>query len=243
LAYGVTVEAFRSGQKTWHAEIDWFQRHNGWMQSSTPQPPAHSDGLLANWNISWSTLGLAPPASLIDELLSAWAEPSRHYHSLQHLTECIAWFERTKDTAERPAEVALALWFHDAIYDVQAHDNEQRSANWARDALHAACVPEDVTTRIHALVMATQHQTVLQGRDTELLVDIDLAILGASPARFAEYEQQIRAEYAYVPPTLFEPRRRDILRRFFECEPLYSTAAMHAACEARAKTNLLSAIG
>ena len=204
--------------------------------------PRHDD-LLANWNLSWSTLGPTPPAGLVEALLSAWAESSRHYHALQHLAECIAWFEREKDTAERPAEVALALWFHDAIYDVHAHDNEQRSADWARDALHAARLPEDATARIHALVMATQHHAVPQGRDAELLVDIDLAILGAPPVRFAEYEQQIRTEYSYVPSALFEARRRHLLQRFFEREPLYATEGMRAACEAQAKSNLRTAIG
>jgi len=213
------------------------------MQCTLPKSHALPDGLLANWNDSWSALGLTPPSGLVDVLLSAWAEPSRHYHSLQHLAECITWFEHEKDTAEHPAEVALALWFHDAIYDARAHDNEQRSADWARDALQAAGAPDDVTARVHPLVMATQHHAVPQGRDAKLLVDIDLAILGAPPARFAEYEHQIRAEYSYVPSALFEPRRREILQRFLEREPLYATAGMRAACEAQAKFNLRIAIG
>jgi len=155
----------------------------------------------------------------------------------------MAWFEREKHRAERPAEVALALWFHDAIYDVHAHDNEQRSADWACDALQSAKAHDDVTTRVQALVMATQHHAVPQGHDAQLLVDIDLGILGTAPARFAEYEQQIRAEYAYVPSAIFEPRRREILQRFFEREPLYATAGMRSACEAQAKSNLRTAIG
>jgi len=39
--------------------------------------------------------------------------------------------------------------------------------------------------------------------DTALLTDIDLAILGAPTARFADHERRIRAEYAWVAPEVF----------------------------------------
>lgn len=201
------------------------------------------DTLLANWRATWATLGLSSSPALFGTLMTAWAEPQRHYHSLQHLAECIAWFEREKDAAERPAEIALALWFHDAIYDVHAHDNEERSADWARDALIAAGVSVDAAARIHSLILATRHDAVPEGHDAKLLVDIDLSVLGAQTDRFDEYERQIRAEYAHVPPEVFEPRRRNILRHFFDRDPLYTTPGMHAACEAQAKRNLRKAIG
>ena len=65
---------------------------------------------------------------LCGALLAAYAEPQRHYHSTQHLAECLHGFETVRHLAQRPAEVALALWFHDAVYDVQRHDNEAQSA-------------------------------------------------------------------------------------------------------------------
>lgn len=201
------------------------------------------DALLENWRSAWATLELTPPADLFDALLTAWAEPQRHYHSMQHLLECIAGFERERTAAERPAEVALALWFHDAVYDVQGHHNEQRSAGWACTALIAHGAPRDVADRVHALVMATLHDAAPQGRDAELLIDIDLSILGAPAARFAEYEQQIRAEYAHVPIEIFELRRRKVLQSFVDRDPLYAMPGMRAACEAQAKRNLLAAIG
>lgn len=201
------------------------------------------EALRDNWNAAWRALGVAhADEALCIELQRRYGEPQRHYHTLQHLGECLAWFEREKEAAEHPAEVALALWFHDAVYDVHAHDNEARSADWARGAILSAGVPADAAERVHALVMATRHDAVPEGRDAELLVDIDLSILGADPARFDEYERQVHAEYAFVPDEVRRPRRRAILQRFLAREAIYATPRMHALLEARARANLTRSI-
>ncbi|MBT2301147.1 N-methyl-D-aspartate receptor NMDAR2C subunit [Variovorax paradoxus] len=198
----------------------------------------------ASWLDAWRELGVAAPdEALLAELLAHYSGPHRAYHTLQHLDECLAGLARERSNAERPAEIALALWFHDAIYDVHRHDNEARSADWAQHALRAAGVAEDAARRVHAPVMATRHDAQPEGTDAQLLVDIDLSILGAPAARFAEYERQIRVEYAHVPPEVFEPRRREILGRFLARDPLYLTASVRARLETQARLNLQKAIG
>ena len=198
--------------------------------------------LRASWTEAWRALGASADDALLAELLARYGEAQRAYHTLQHLGECLVHLARERDGAERPAEVALALWFHDAIYDVQRHDNEARSADWARQAALRAGLPPEVAERLHALVMATRHDVQPVGADARLLVDIDLAILGATPARFAEYERQIRIEYAHVPPAVFEPRRRQILGGFLARDPLYLTAPMRIRLEAAARANLGRAV-
>lgn len=197
----------------------------------------------ANWHQAWQALGVAAPDdALCSELQRRYAEPQRHYHTMQHLGECLGWFEREKALAEHPGEVALALWFHDAVYDVHAHDNEARSAYWAREALRAAGAGEAAAERVHALVMATCHDAVPEGRDAELLIDIDLSILGAERARFDEYERQVGEEYGFVPAAVRLPRRRAILQRFLDRDAIYATPRMHALLEARARANLQRSI-
>jgi predicted metal-dependent HD superfamily phosphohydrolase len=90
--------------------------------------------------------------------------------------------------------------------------------------------------------MATRHQAQPEDADARLLVDIDLSILGAPAERYAEYERRIRAEYAHVPPALFETRRREILASFLAREPLYLTPSIRARLEAQARINLRQAI-
>jgi predicted metal-dependent HD superfamily phosphohydrolase len=78
--------------------------------------------------------------------------------------------------------------------------------------------------------------------DEQLLVDIDLAILGASEARFLEYERQIREEYGFVPGWLFRRKRRAILRSFLKRPRIFSTQHFNASLEQRARANLARAM-
>jgi predicted metal-dependent HD superfamily phosphohydrolase len=190
------------------------------------------------WHAPWRGLGIAAPEGLLEELLGRYSEPHRAYHTLQHLDECFAALEPARHLAERLAEAELALWFHDAIYDPRAGDNEERSARWAEQALLAAGVASEISERVGALVLATRHDAVPEGRDARLLVDVDLAILGASEPRFAEYERQVRDEYAWVPDDAFRRGRARILRSFLERPSLYGTEWFSERLEARARENL-----
>ena len=197
------------------------------------------DYFLLSWQRAWTGIGAAGEGgALFAQLMAAYAEPQRHYHTQQHLGECLSAFDGACALAEHPAEVEIALWFHDAVYAIKGHHNEQRSADWARDALRDAGVDTGSAQRVHDLVMATRHTAVPSGQDERLLVDIDLSILGAERARFDEYEQQIRREYAYVPGFLFRRKRREILKGLLDRPAIYSTPHFHDRLEARARDNL-----
>ncbi|MEY8688494.1 MAG: N-methyl-D-aspartate receptor NMDAR2C subunit [Leptothrix sp. (in: b-proteobacteria)] len=195
-----------------------------------------------SWHRTWNHLGLSAPPGLREQLLAAYGEPHRHYHGLQHLEECIARLDESIHLAARPGEVEMALWFHDAIYDLQGKDNERRSADWACRELAACGAAEPVIRRIDNLIMATCHAAVPLDPDQQLLVDIDLAILGAPPARFAEYNRQIMAEYAWVPDALYRSKRREVLHGFLSRPFIYSTGHFRARLERQARANLLGAI-
>ena len=136
----------------------------------------------------------------------------------------------------------MALWFHDAIYDPKAAENELRSAEWAARALAEAGVASEARARVHALVMATRHAAEAVGVDEQLLVDVDLAILGADRERFDEYEVEVREEYAWVPGPVFRHKRRGILSEFLARARIYATAPFAERFEEMARANLAHAI-
>ena len=160
----------------------------------------------------------------MERLLARYAEPHRRYHSQQHLHECLVHLRPALHLTEHPGEVEIALWFHDAIYELKARRTTRRKARSGQRALWRQRGFRPTCERVVALVMATRHAASPTAPDAQLLVDADLAILGATPERFAEYERQIREEYAWVPGWIFRRKRRAVLRQFLEREPLYATA-------------------
>lgn len=202
------------------------------------QLPSHS---VTRWRQLWRALGATEcDDALYHELLARYQAPERHYHTIDHLEDMLVLWQR-HEQALRPqhaAEVEIAIWFHDAIHDPLRGDNERRSAVWARSALAAAAVPDDACTRVELLIMATRHADVPADHDAQILADLDLAILAASPERFEEYEHQIRAEYAEVPVTTYREKRREILERFLARPRIFQTQLFNHACERQARTNL-----
>ena len=196
------------------------------------------------WQAMWQAFGVQHPnPQLLAQLLARWAEPHRKYHSTEHLNACLRHFAQMQQAAERPHEVQMALWFHDAVYELGRADNEQRSADWARDAMLAAGIDADVAQRVHALVTVTRHDCAPTTQDAEVLLDIDLAILGQPGRVFERYEAQIADEFAAVPLAQRRSRRRAILQQFLDRPHIYHTALFHSLYEAQARANLAWSIG
>lgn len=159
----------------------------------------------------WTSLGVPSDAALFVRLIECYSEPHRHYHTMQHIEECFTLLESLRSNADRPHEIAIALWFHDAIYDTKRKDSEDRCAQWAREVLLAKQLASAVVGRVSQLILVTKHAASPTGRDAAVLVDIDLAILGAPQSRFDEYEIQVGKEYAWVPSILYRHERRKVL--------------------------------
>jgi predicted metal-dependent HD superfamily phosphohydrolase len=193
----------------------------------------------AHWHASWQALARCAPApDLLAALTRRYQEPHRHYHTLQHLDACLRHLSGLHALAQRPHEVALALWFHDAIYDIGASDNEQRSADWAQAAVLECGGEQDAAERVHAAIMVTRHDQAPDTADQQILLDVDLAILGATAAVFDGYEQQIGREYQAVAPAAFRANRRRILQGFLDRPRIYHTAFFRETREAQARANL-----
>ena len=137
----------------------------------------------------------------------------------------------------------LAIWFHDAVYDPRAADNEERSAQLAQAWLGAVRAEPALVDAVGRLILATKKHDASLHADAALLVDVDLSILGQPPARFWEYEAQIRGEYSWVLPDVFSVKRAEILDGFLARARIYQTDDFFHRLEAQARINLKSSVG
>lgn len=187
------------------------------------------------------------PARLIDGIHQRYNESERHYHSWAHIEALLCHYERWRDRLHRPEPVLWALYWHDAVYDPRAKDNEELSAQLLeREAVNeldkndidfAAAIIRATAT--HAL---TADLTTEDEADMALFLDMDLSILGAPESVFDRYEQDIRAEYSFVPEEAYRAGRGAVLKRFLERQRIYFTDAAHAAWDEAARANMRRAL-
>lgn len=196
------------------------------------------------WAQLWRQVSAATGDSqpIYRELASLYSQPHRHYHNLHHIAECLAEFDSARHPVSQPVAVELALWFHDAIYDTRAQDNEERSAELATRRIADAGGNAELSKAVTALVLATKTHEPSAHPDAPLVVDVDLSILGQPKERFQEYEVQIRREYAWVPEETFAAKRAEILERFLARKRIYTTDHFLAKYERQARTNLQGSI-
>jgi predicted metal-dependent HD superfamily phosphohydrolase len=182
------------------------------------------------------------PVPCFKRLTAAYSEPHRRYHNLRHITECLQEFDVVRNLATSAESVELAIWFHDAIYDTRAQDNEEKSAAWAVEFLENAGVAASLVEKVSNLVLATKSHDVGIDEDAPVLVDVDLSILGQSQERFWEYEAQIREEYSWVEENMFAEKRGEILTSFLKRERIYFTDWFYRHYEEQARRNLQASI-
>jgi len=188
----------------------------------------------------WTALGARGHGrDTLLRLRAAYEEPHRAYHTARHIGACLRLLDdaEVRAAAEHVLEVEAAIWFHDAVYDTHASDNEDRSARMMEEALGGAGVAAEVIARIAAHVRATKaHEP--DSADGQLVIDVDLSILGESPEVFARFEEEVRREYAWVEETAYVAGRTAVLRGFAARPFIYGTPLFRDRYEARARANI-----
>ncbi|TDD89361.1 HD domain-containing protein [Actinomadura rubrisoli] len=187
----------------------------------------------------WTALAGPHTRHIGTELDTRYGEPHRRYHTREHLVAVLDLVDELAGDAAHPDTVRLAAWFHDAVYDPERADNEERSARLAARMLADTDLPPETVEDVARLVrLTTTHAPGDDDRDGQVLCDADLAFLGAEPERYAAYAAAVREEYAFVPEELFRAGRAEVLTGLLALPTLFHTRAARERFEARARHNL-----
>ena len=178
------------------------------------------------------------PVQFWRELEKNYAQKKRYYHTLTHIESMLRLAEENRAAVEDWDVFALAIFYHDAVYQVLKSDNEEKSAALAESRLTQLGFSKDRIDACSALILATKTHQLSTNETCNLLLDIDLFVLGASWERYEEYAGQIRREYAIYPDFLYKPGRKKVLERFLERDFIFKTLAFRTRLEAQARGNL-----
>lgn len=189
-----------------------------------------------------ATMGLPDDEETFASLVAAYAQSHRHYHNADHIAACFKHLDIVSKLADKPAEIEIALWFHDAVYDPYSASNERDSADWARKFLQDNAIAADQISRVEKLIMVTAGHGAASSGDEKLMIDIDLSILGECPEVYDRFEIAIRKEYSHVPQSLFRRKRKEILSDFLARGQLYRTQYFIDNFQTQARINLTNAI-
>ncbi len=197
------------------------------------------DLLRRKWHELLSAWAVEPSLAdrTFEDVRSHYAGPGRFYHTLSHVQTVLQAVESLGSDARNPNAVKLAAWLHDVVYDSRASDNEERSAAYAERLCENLSIPE--RPLVASLILKTKTHDAGEDIDAQVLLDADLAILGASEAVYRIYAENIRKEYAWVPESEYRQGRLRVLQSFLSRPRIF-----HLLCrlEAPARQNLAAEI-
>lgn len=190
-----------------------------------------------------NAIKLAKVKALWQDIAVRYNETQRAYHSLQHIQQLFSQFEQIKHHLNEPHIIALALYYHDVIYDPRRSDNELKSAEYMVEALKGYLSAEQCQ-HIYTLIMMTASHELHECLDTDTvsdaayLLDMDLSILGTPWSEYEVYAQAVRQEYRHIANEDYRTGRIAVLQKLLAHPVLYLTAYYHNQFEVQARDNI-----
>lgn len=177
------------------------------------------------------------PVPVFEDLLRLYSEPHRYYHTPAHIQHCLGQFDKARELMGEPDAVEIALWFHDAVYEPAAHDNELQSAElFARHA--DGRLDAGFTQRVFDLILVTTHKAVPETDDERYMVDVDLSGFGMDWESFSRDSEAVRKEFAHLADEVFYAGQASFLRSLLDRPRFYFTDFFRDRYEESARRNI-----
>ena len=205
----------------------------------TKNPFEGANFLFTRWRDIASSISIAEDKGIeIFTLLGVqYKETTRYYHNWKHIKVMLRSLDDYPENINDILSIELAIWFHDVIYIPFRKDNESRSAKLFYEQL-SLYLPIERTRKVMGYIEATKNHSRTTDKDLQLLLDLDLAILGQPKEAYQNYANQIREEFGYVPSFLYKQGRKLVLKSFLEKATIYQTSFFGKQLELQARENI-----
>ena len=197
------------------------------------------EALRRNWRDLLGAWSVAPALSdrEFEKIREHYGGPDRFYHTLDHIGNVLETIAGLGSLASDLNAVKMAAWLHDVIYDSKNPDNEERSAAYAERLCEKLSIPHGGL--VAALIRKTKTHEADENADAQVLLDADLAILGAGESDYRDYTQKIRCEYGWVSESDYRQGRARVLQSFLNRPRIFH---FMGHLEAPARRNLAAEI-
>ena len=184
---------------------------------------------------------------LLAGLKARYGEASRKYHAWSHIEQLLDAFRGVADRIHHQDATLAAIYYHDAVYDVFSPTNEEDSADLLAAEMADILPPAELSLARRMVIATKRHEidenfSPAEAEDCRMFLDMDMSILGAAPADYRAYADNIRKEYAAIDDALFLPGRKQLLEGFLQRDRLFLTDEFHDRLEAQARANIADEI-
>ncbi|MGB5980839.1 MAG: hypothetical protein WBG46_01730 [Nonlabens sp.] len=173
-----------------------------------------------------------------NEIERNYTASSRHYHNMSHLENMCHELNPIKSEVRNLDALLFSIFYHDIIYKSTRSDNEYQSALKFKKAVGKTsfkCIEYCISQ-----IEATKEHELSEDRDTNILLDLDLSILGKDPQQYLEYAAAVRKEYSVYPDFIYHSGRKKVLKKMLGQESIFKTDLFQKKYESRARKNLKS---
>jgi predicted metal-dependent HD superfamily phosphohydrolase len=171
----------------------------------------------------------------------------RHYHNIQHVSDCLKELEDLKKATSYYMfpwsfnDLKLALWYHD-VESTEEESIEYLGKDWFRIQEHEPYDSAVSICQVNRLIMKTKPSSKANEVMDMYIKDIDISILGKPFDTFKDYENRVRKEYPDYCDKTFCLGRAAILRKFLKQDSIYLTNVFRDKYEKQARKNLEASI-
>ncbi|WP_227429381.1 hypothetical protein [Psychrobacter sp. I-STPA6b] len=184
-----------------------------------------------------------------------YTESHRHYHTLNHIVFLINEWQKYQSQLIDADMVALAIYYHDIIYEPLHKDNEHQSARFFADSFAHLLSPQQIQVVVSLIEMTAKHSleppqiddkteavlypSIQQFKsDASLFLDMDLAILGMPWGQYEAYAKAVRLEYIQIESAQYQQGRKQVLQHLLSKPYLYFTSSYRQSHEQQARQNI-----
>ncbi|MFT5115968.1 MAG: putative metal-dependent HD superfamily phosphohydrolase [Parasphingorhabdus sp.] len=176
---------------------------------------------------------------IFDALDNHYRESHRQYHTAKHISHCLSQLDLIPTEFDGRIAIELAIWFHDAIYEIGDPENEFNSAQWFK-TISENDLPDAIRDQVVRLIMSTCHNRAPRRQDEQYTVDIDLSSFGLPWEEFNADSDKVRAEMTHLSDEEFSVSHIGFLKYLLQRERIYSTHFFYKLYESQARQNIQS---